>query len=82
MVPDATCDYAFTGVINGKDYFRRLDGSYFIWWSVGDTAWIISAVLDVKGASWWERVDPDIVGAYTNAGTATGVATVQLGTHL
>lgn len=79
--PDATCNYDFYGTYDVQDYFRRRDGSYFIWWEnvVGD--WVISSTLGVKGAAWWIRNDPDPVGTYTNMGTATGIATVQNGEH-
>lgn len=82
LVPDATCDYVFAGTFAGHDYFRRLDGAYFIWWEVGGGTYTISAVLGVPGALWWTGDQAAIVGTYTNGGTATGIATVQLGTHL
>lgn len=79
--PDATCNYAFAGTYGTDDYFRRLDGSYFLWWDGANTKWVISIALGIHGTLSWERVDPAIVGTYQPAGTATGVATVQLGEH-
>lgn len=75
LSPDATGSYLEYGDYNGKRYQRRLDGSYFIWWD-NVSAWKISAILGVVGASHWLRIDPNIEGDYTPQGTATGTATV------
>lgn len=81
LVPDATCNYFYAGIFDGRDYLRRADGNYFIWWSPGSFSWFISAVLGIPGANAWQRVNRGIVGAYNPLGAATGVATVQVGVH-
>lgn len=75
MNPDATGTYIESGSYKGKIYLKRTDNSYFVWWD-GIAAWWISTVLAVKGASYWGRTDPNIEGAYSELGGATGEATV------
>lgn len=67
-------------MFNGKDYARRLDGAFFIWWN-GLDRWTLSVELGSMGVSWWGRVVPLIVGPYSPYGNATGMATVALGEH-
>lgn len=81
MTPDATCNYSLSvNRINDQDAFVRTDQAYYLAWDGIDT-WIISVVPGVSGSLSWERTDPNILGAYQPVGTATGVATVQLGEH-
>ncbi|MBA7701434.1 hypothetical protein ES703_110172 [subsurface metagenome] len=55
--------------------YRRLDGSYFIWWD-GAVVWYISTVLGVIGAGAWSLANPTIEGTYTGFGTSSGNAIV------
>lgn len=66
---------------NGKQAYRRLDDAYHLWWDIAG-AWHISVLLGVDGVAFWERIDPNILGAYDPMGTATGTATVAIGSHL
>jgi len=81
LTPDATCNYTFEGSWDGRDYFRRSDGSYYIWWSSIDNAYVISAGVGSKGPTYWTGDQPALPGTYTPGGTATGNATVALGEH-
>lgn len=80
MTPDATCNYVQAGVHNGRDYARRLDGAWFIWWKPG-FFWVVSIGLDVLGAGFWSRALEDIEGIYLPQGEAIGEATVTAGEH-
>jgi len=76
LKPDATGVFAFTGIHNGKTYFRRPDEAWFLWWDGVDT-WNISSALGVQGDDYWTRTDPDVEGEYVTQGTAEGLATVE-----
>jgi len=82
--PDATGNYLYAGTYNGKPYYRREDGAYFIWWcsSTSPDYWIISTAAGVIGGpiAYWYRESPEI-GNYAAAGTATGTATVAAPTE-
>ncbi len=80
LSPDATCNYVQTGEYNGKDYARRLDGAYFIWWN-GIDGWVISAELGNPAPHGWHRFYPDIEGLYVAVPPASGDATVIPGEH-
>lgn len=75
MNPDATGLYDEAGVHNGKPYYRRHDGAYFIWRDGIDFFWILSIGLDNLIPS-WTRGDPAVVGDYAPGGGWTGIATV------
>lgn len=78
MTPDVTCTYLKTGILNGKPYYRRLDGSYFIWWN-GIALWYISTILG-DDATWkFVRHQEDILGDYAAHPFSTGIATVSSG---
>lgn len=64
--------YAIADLFGGTTQYKNKDGAGYLWWSVGDTAWEISATIGVKGVAYFERIDPSPIGAYTNQGTATG----------
>jgi len=78
LSPDATGVVVRLGQQGGLPAFERVDGAYWLWWD-GSTTWTLSTVKGTAGAAYWERVDPNPVGAYTAAGTATGTATVAAG---
>ena len=80
LAPDATCNYATEGWLNGKGYAKRSTGGYYIWWD-GVDSWILSVELGVTGTDHWKRTDPSILGVYGPEGAATGDATVAEGTH-
>lgn len=81
LTPDATCNYEYFGEYEGKQYFRREDGNYFLWWKPLDSSWNISELLGDEGVESWKLIDPCPAGVYTPQGTATGDATVILGEH-
>lgn len=77
LVPDSTGSYNVAGMFGGKNYYRRKDGAWFIWWQ-GPAAWIISEDLGVPGVFSWSRIDPSEEGDYNPIGGAAGIATVTL----
>jgi len=81
LVPDATCNYHYVGMHEGKQAYRRLDGAYHIYWIEISARWYISVLLGDPGAAWWDRLDPNPAGLYGPQGTATGNATVIVGEH-
>lgn len=80
LTPNATCNYKATGWYNDQPYLRRIDGAYHIWWSIVDSAWFISVVLGTIGDAAWGRINPDPYGVYLPLGSATGNATLAMGT--
>lgn len=82
LAPDATCDYVRQEAKhNGKSYWARVAPGYYLWWDLSG-AWHISTVLGVDGVAYWERINPNPAGLYDPMGTATGAATLALGSHL
>ncbi|MFA5163817.1 MAG: hypothetical protein WC441_04870 [Patescibacteria group bacterium] len=76
LTPDATGNYYYTGIVNGKPYYRRGIDSWFIWRSeVNNTWWITTTLASISGYR-WTRVNTEIVGSYVAEGGATGTATV------
>lgn len=71
LTPDGTGKYAPAGIHNGKTYYRRKDGTYFIWWD-GALFWYISIALGIVGAGWWIRADPAVDGDYNPGGAYLG----------
>lgn len=76
--PDARCRYFRAGDYNGQPYYKRPDGSWFIWWD-GDATWYISGTLGSLAPPYWARVDPDIEGTYPINFLSTGDPVVTLG---
>lgn len=79
-VPDCKCNYILGGAFNGKAYYRRTTGGFFIWWDGTDT-WYISEVLGTPGDGYWNLQTESPVGIYTLGGTATGAPEVAAGEH-
>lgn len=77
LAPDATGSYVETGTHNGKPYYRREDGSWFIWYEV--IVWNITDTLGQYSSAMWDKDAPDINGDYYPVGTASGTATVSAG---
>lgn len=78
LTPDVTCRYFRAGDYNGQPYYRRPDGSWFIWWD-GDVIWHISTALGGLPGGYWSRVDPDIEGPYPINFLTAGTPVVTLG---
>jgi len=78
LEPDATGNYRKGGTHNGKPYYIRLDGAWFIWWYIGTLVWVISAKLDNPDGPSWTRGET-LEGKYNPAFPATGTATVASG---
>jgi len=75
LTPDATGNHDENGTYGGQTAYT--DATYHIWWSGGDSKWIISAVQGTKGTAYWQLAT--VAGAYAAQGTATGTATVAQG---
>ena len=80
MTPDATCNYIQAGEYGGRDYARRLDGAYFIWWHVTGN-WIISTEPGILAPGHWFKLGPAIEGVYEPDGTYLGIPTAAAGEH-
>lgn len=76
-VPNCTGKYELAGTLYEKDYYRRKDGDYYIWWNSIDR-WIIGLTLEQVSPGHWFRISPNIVGEYAKSGSFTGTATVTL----
>ena len=78
--PDITGSYTVGGTYNGKHYYQNADASRFIWGVfVGEVGyWRISSILGLFDSADWSRTDASVVGEFSPAGTATGIATVAL----
>lgn len=76
--PNATCLYFKAGTHDGKPYYRRSDGEWFLWWD-SPQSWVISSVVGSLVPISWFRVDPNIEGSYLEGVAGTGVPTVSLG---
>ena len=79
-VPDCMCNYILGGAFNGKAYYKRATGGFYIWWDGVDT-WNISEILGTPGAEFWTLATESPVGIYTLGGTATGAPEVAPGEH-
>lgn len=77
MIPDGSGTYKLAGTYNGKDYYRRGDGAWFLWWD-GHTIWYITVMLGESVGYFWYRVDPSIEGIYINEPDTHGNPTVAL----
>ena len=76
--PDITGSYTVAGTYNGKNYYVNTDASRHIWWDSHDSQWAITVALGQYVVDIWYREDASVVGEFTPAGTATGIATVAL----
>ena len=81
LSPDATGDYFYDGIFNGKPSHKRTVGDtyYLYWFSTPVNGWAISTAKSTA-APWngWYRSDPNIEGDYLPVGPAQGTATVTL----
>lgn len=75
LTPDSTGDYRPIGSHGGKTAYARDDNAWFLWWNTVAEEWTISAVLGVRGASWWSN-DSLIGDDYAPFGGAVGLAEV------
>jgi hypothetical protein len=75
--PNINQNYYAEATYNGKSYYTRIDALFFLWWD-GIDSWYISSVKGTPGTAYWKRTDPDTIGEYAPAGTATGTATVSM----
>lgn len=79
LTPDATGTYFATGVYNGRLYYRRTDGAYFIWWDTPCEDYDISTGLGVKAPGFWWGPWKNIEGEYGWASDYTGLPFVAEG---
>lgn len=75
--PDCRGTYELTGVHDGKDYYKRKDSAWFIWyWPLTDR-WFITSLLGSFEPEGWAH-DKIIEGTYTPWWPATGNPVVTL----
>ena len=77
-MPDFTGTYDTAGWHNSQPYAKCTTAESYIWWDTVTEKWILSLILGVVGGSYWIS-DNGIIGTYSPAGTATGIATVAKG---
>jgi len=66
------------GTYDGKPYYRRVDGAWFIWWHINE--YLITDILFEESESFWAHPSgPEILGQYNPIGSAVGIATVSAG---
>lgn len=75
LSPDATGEYVFYGQYGGKDYYRRPDGAYFVFWDAD--GWVISELLGFSTSNYWLRMGTSLFGTYDAQGDYEGTATVS-----
>jgi len=80
LSPDSTCNYVEGGLHNGKTYYSRVAGIYFLWWD-GIASWILSNRLGLVPNGHWFRTDPSPFGSYTPSLPYTGTAVFSVGGH-
>jgi hypothetical protein len=78
--PDCSCNYFYAGTYEGKPYYRREDGAYFICWSESEAYWnlINDMIFPVHV---WRRYDSNILGEYQPVPGTFGIAVVSAGPH-
>ena len=75
LVPDCVGCYELFGIYDGKYYYRRCDGAYFIWQDAMHM--YLSPILgDDVGLHWWYQWGMSPPGVYTPQAGAAGTATV------
>lgn len=80
MSPDCKCNYFYVGEHNGKPYYRRGDGAFYLWWNtVALSCWVISVEMVFIGNLWFKQ--GLIQGEYTSSGDYIGIPIVLYGGH-
>jgi len=81
LTPDATGDYFVAGTHDGKPYYRREDGMWFLVWQGGASWWMIRDGIDGWNDPIWYRNSSIIIGQYhpEDEGASIGYATVVEG---
>ena len=77
LSPDATGNYYANGDFGSKTAYERADGSYWIYWSVGDNIYFLSTDKDPNWG--WFNDSGNITGSYAPFIGTTGTATVTVG---
>jgi len=77
LSPDVTGTYEAAGPYEGKPSYEIVSTGWYIWWEP-EGNWTISRERGVVEDDWWIHIHPDIEGAYTAHGGATGEATVTV----
>jgi hypothetical protein len=78
--PDCSCNYFAAGTYNGKSYYRRGDGGWFIWWDGIHENWTISTMLGIMIPA-WRSPKEQIIDIYDPYGGYAGDAIVYAGPH-
>lgn len=80
LVPDATCNYVYQGIINGKAWYQREDTAYFIRWEIAPNRWYLYQGPVGAPTPLWES--PTLIGSdWTTVPPGIGSPTVAVGTH-
>lgn len=75
MTPECTGDYFYAGEYNGKPYYRRGDGAFYLWRNtLALSCWVISVEMVFEGSLWF-RVG-FITGQYQPSVDYTGIPIV------
>lgn len=76
MSPNCEGYYLYKGEYNGKSYYQRSVGDFYLWWNtVAMNCWVISLDFVFGGNMWYKT--GDIVGFYTPSGEYTGSPQVR-----
>jgi len=78
--PDCKGTYELAGTYNDKDYYKRSDSAYWIWYYPPEDSWAISDALGSWVNFLWNRYKT-IRGTYNPAGNASGNPIVKLEIH-
>lgn len=77
LTPDATGTFELAGTHEGKDYYKRKDGAWFIWFA-GEDRYYMTPELGHPSSTQWGHNGPTIEGEYYPEFDAFGIATVTL----
>jgi hypothetical protein len=78
--PDCSCNYFLAGTHDGKPYYRREDGLFYLWYYQMWPIWIISTEISAEPSDFWGN-ETSILGDYGPFGSCRGIATVSAGPH-
>ncbi|MFA5554905.1 MAG: hypothetical protein WCZ89_02315 [Phycisphaerae bacterium] len=70
-VPDVTGNYLLAGQHEGKDYYVRIDGEYYIYWEPNDDRWYIASLMPSSFPA-FQRIEVDEFGEFEPEGFNEG----------
>lgn len=82
-VPDCTCNYFAAGTHEGKPYYRRADGLWYLFWNVAMERWLIWTEIGDPGIFyyWQQAPNESPVGMYIGGGGSEGFPILSAGPH-